>query len=1223
MVDIDSTVSADTEQEVPETPTVSADTPQITEPVDETSVAQDIAVSGPAVGAVNFLKETSDVANFLSNDLMSEAADWIGANVFDIGSLAVNKDKQVVWGQAAQAISDAKDQGLVKGTPEFNTFVNDRVQNVVELTPPLGVGGEISASITQFVLGLAGVKKITEPIELVSKASTKVGVAAKTLVQGSAAEVLAFDSMETRLSNVLVENDILDTAFTRYLAANPDDSSAEAVFKQVVEGAVTNLAVDSIVLAAKAVRAYKRGDPNAFKLFQEASDAGVNTSTIISNQTEDNILKLAQSLNIQQKGYADAASLTGAERKAARKQARVDADEVLPEADQVALKEAGRGVVIPQTKTLEDAKANVRAIIARNGGDALKAGDEFMALHGDRASQILVTASTLADKALDNLINVSLPAYRRGELSFDELSDIQSKTSSLVNYARGNISETGRALNIVKTLDTRDVKPLNMMLDDLERLGSDPIAAKALLVNHNKHYGLIKAAWDKGIAVSNELFINAILSGPWTHYINVGSNAFVMATAPIERFMGAFIRLDTKEMRKAAYMYEGFAMGLKGSLKGSVDSLLAGKTLLDTRQSTIENMGSGNAISGAPILNEAGEIINLPTRFLTIQDELFKQLNFRMSAHAEAAADAELKGFKSLKERQAYIASRVEAAIESQLKASLEGKSLPDDPIAKVGITSGREKTFTNELTGLGKSIQGFVNKYPSLRQVAPFIRTPVNLWSYFLQRSPFVFLSPTGLRNLSSSNPQLKAEATARVTLGSALAAIYYIEAQEGTFVGGLEHLNRDELKTLKETTGIRPNSYYNSDTNTYEDMSRMSPFTDLPAIMATIHELNQYGYADEADDMFFAVTQVIAGYAKDKTFLRGVSDAMRAFDFTDGKNIGGNVNKWAQDRTAAMVPFSSLLKFTNNDPHLREVLEWGNNFKKNIPGLSKDLNPIRNWLGEPVSPDSFHTIEMMDIDFPAPLKISEGKTDPLAQEWIRAYKEGKPHSISKLPKKVGGVNLESKLFKVNQEGGKINPDRPNQTAYDQWGELLATSKYDYILDWKDSRKSKTRFQGTLREILTSVVDSPMYKEGQTVDIRFSYGDDETVISGTKETILQEVTTAIRGYAFTQLVGYNPFEQRGGKYSGKAFTVVDERGLIKGFKDPRTKAQKEKMDKADVVNMSYVFPKNPVLAKVYWNLTQAGKVNKTPQGSQSLQENKGALEELMSGNGRFPKGSN
>ena len=83
------------------------------------------------------------------------------------------------------------------------------------------------------------------------------------------------------------------------------------------------------------------------------------------------------------------------------------------------------------------------------------------------------------------------------------------------------------------------------------------------------------------------------------------------------------------------------------------------------------------------------------------------------------------------------------------------------------------EATFTQNLHGISKNIQDLVNKYPIMKQVMPFVKTPLNLFKATMDRIPVAGMLRREFRDDFlgiSGNPYRMAEARGKQAIGTAI---------------------------------------------------------------------------------------------------------------------------------------------------------------------------------------------------------------------------------------------------------------------------------------------------------------------------------------------------------------------------------------------------------------------------------------------------------------------
>lgn len=119
--------------------------------------------------------------------------------------------------------------------------------------------GNLVEGIARFAIGFKGVDKVVKAVKPLAAANqaanaTRAGAISANALKGAAADLAVFETQEERLSNLVQEFPDLQNPVTEYLAANPEDGDAEALFKQALEGMVASGVADGFVEAVKLVR---------------------------------------------------------------------------------------------------------------------------------------------------------------------------------------------------------------------------------------------------------------------------------------------------------------------------------------------------------------------------------------------------------------------------------------------------------------------------------------------------------------------------------------------------------------------------------------------------------------------------------------------------------------------------------------------------------------------------------------------------------------------------------------------------------------------------------------------------------------------------------------------------------------------------------------------------------------------------------------------------------
>lgn len=544
--------------------------------------------------------------------------------------------------------------------------------------------------------------------------------------------------------------------------------------------------------------------------------------------------------------------------------------------------------------------------------------------------------------------------------------------------------------------------------------------------------------WIKLFGAHNQYWINSLLSGPTTHVRNIMSNTLQAIALPAERFIGGLATGDAESMRNAA----GLVMGLRGSLmdamrlsvkasglpdvakgikNGEVLSSLktTGTSILDPGNAKL-SAGGGRALpistdtfkslQGTRMgtaLDYFGQATNIPSRFLTAEDEFFKQLNYRASVHADAYTEGYARGLRK-DALSDYIADRVLKSMDE------DGAGLNES-----AMKYAQQATFTlkPEPGSLTFRLEAAANNHPYLRVILPFIRTPTNILKAAAYRTPGLNLMSKNYRDAFTGKlgERAKADAYGKMMTGGAMIASAVSLTYEGAITGKGPADPRE--KQILMATGWQPYSFKVN--GQYIPYNGFDPAAMFYGVVADYAEARGHMNEEDNASVAGALLMSLANNMTSKSYLIGLSQSMDAL-----VQPGKSGENFIKSRAASYVP-SGLKQVAGlvpglQDPYMRETRSIMDAIQNKIPGLSQTLPPRRNIFGEAVTsrtafgPDSI-----------SPFYYSEQKDDPASNELARFA-----HSFVPPSETYKGINLTQ----VKNEKG--------QDFYDRWQETLSTLK-------------------------------------------------------------------------------------------------------------------------------------------------------------------------------------
>lgn len=417
------------------------------------------------------------------------------------------------------------------------------------------------------------------------------------------------------------------------------------------------------------------------------------------------------------------------------------------------------------------------------------------------------------------------------------------------------------------------------------------------------------------------------------------------------------------------------------------------------------------------------------------------------------------------------IAKQTWAAKEAnKAAAAMEGKNgalvkfLKDDaldstfqtPLRKGGIADKAEVLLGARSANALHRMGGYM--------VAPFRKTPVNIIVNAMRHLDFLAANKFSrtvktqgvdeaiqglkdsnnkfLRQMSAKDPLQRAEALGRLATGFTLLSTATQLASEGR-ISGRGPTDRHE-RDLWASTGKMPYSIKTE--NGWISYQKLDPWATLFGMAADFQDVVQY--SDESQEsketiefyfsqMFIALRSNVA----DKAYLKGISNIMEAI-YSDG---GEEVSTLIRSTIAAHIPntLGSIVRESNQDMKLVRTL--GDAIRERIPGLSSDLPPRRNILGEPLKAHGTLGSEPGSIvDFIFPIAYHENTGDEILTEMSNL---GYPFSPP--------ARSQNKL-----DWNTVR--RGNRTAYDYWTERTGTLRIDGL---------------TLKQRLKKIINSKGYQ--------------------------------------------------------------------------------------------------------------------------------------------------
>ena len=1065
------------------------------------TIAQDMALSVPQ-GIVNAVEEQGD---------------FIDENIVSLGGLEFgDKDgklsfKDFIPKYVSPTKWKAEEYSKKRQLPIFHK--------------PETMAGNMTEGISRFLTGFAGPAKFL-------KGAGLAGGAIKTSLRGfgagAVADLTVFDPNEGRLSDMLVEFDspVLNNAVTQYLATDENDTEMEGRLKNVLEGMALGGIVESVfygIKGFKKMKATNNLDERA-KIQKEVSNViddaqkGKKTKRLKKFALEgDNAINTEEALKIITKSKE--AAKRDSElwiKKILNTKSFTSGEQVLTTIDNIVdnglddvTKEFLESDVLANETALELAK-----LAGRNQKEVLESITKEGVRDKEATVRMLTTKSVFQQLGLDYqkvsakyLNDFGEDVTKWSKKSKIELASrqkvIQEVFISLKNQIR-NAARTTQAGRI--KVPAADGKMINM--EKIANIFKDYNANPAVIAKKIKDMKpediineLTKSKSAKAIEVFNSLYINSILSGTPTLIVNTLGNAYEAFLKPMEMIAGAALRADKETMRYGFSHYIGMTFTMRDTIKAVGLALKQGDAVLDPLVRTQDNLQIINGKAVRPIsgsnlgfdgkvgtgIDWFGRISEIPTRLLLTTDEFFKQINYRGRLYAEAVDNTLELDFKlGSKEAKTNIDKIFKDGFDKNGLANVK-----DNVMATRSLEHARVGSFTNtlddgRLLNIGKAVEKFLGEVPALRFLAPFVRTPTQLWRNFEQRIPLFGAFTKPMRDMwKSGDRRARADVLGRQAFGLATTVYaYHLATQDVTDNKGNKY---------RKITGAGPKNYNvkklwiqagwqeysiaekNKDgTVTYKQYNRNDPRFYILGIMADIFE-NKDNINDEDKQSMGWVAFISAmRSAGNKSYLRGVSDGFDLAENLDSTTLPKYIGK----QFANAIPYTALVGqgipgIIEADTEVLKARTFVDEIIKKTPFIDKTkyLEPVRDLItGEPVERTTssvyWNAAGVISYITQGPFLVGR-KSDAKEDNVILELGSLKMTGITEPPiKKYKIVNL-------------INYKIDNQSAHNYWIERIGKT---------------TRRGLTFKEQLEKTFDSIRYQRRQEGNENFDGGKEMTI---------------------------------------------------------------------------------------------------------------------------------
>ena len=1081
---------------------------------------------------------------------VEETGDFIDENIISGGGFEVNKLQALTLtdpSAAAKYYQETKANFrdfIPKYVPpsKWKTEEYSKKRNLPIFHQPEGLAENMTEGATRFVTGMIGPSKFFKAVGL-SGGFLKTGL--RGMASGGVSDLTVFDPNEGRLSDMLVEFDspVLNNAVTQYLATDEDDTEMEGRVKNVLEGFIIGGPFE-ILFGLKAFKKAKATKDFAEKekIYKEAGEAindlrkGKKTKKVYKKIAENNpainMKEYLKKLNIGQKeAKKETESFI---KKILNTKSLKNSAQVLKTIDDVAERFDETTKDFLQNDVLKNSEAEELAtLMSRDKGEILKS----LPKEGERAKT--ATVRMIASKQI--LQELAFQLKQTSEQYVKQFGKetknwtkqakedvalqaqvVRDTVVGLKNQIRGAARVT-QAGNIKVVRSEGKILNVEELVNIIKNFEGDSATMAKLIKDAPLEEVVDKVSKSKYQRIQeafNSAYINSLLSGVFTQAINIKSGVYEALIRPLEQIAGGALRADSKAIQLGFAQYKGLMMHFGEVVEMTRLALKQGDAILDPLSRTQDNLEivGGKAIrpiSGANLgvegaagtaIDWVGKVIEFPSRLLMTGDEFLKQSNYRARLFSNAVDNTMTRGLD--------IQSK--AGKENIDKIFKEGftkngaANIKESSINQNALQYAREATYTNDLMGgsylnIGSHIQTFLNAAPIFRFLAPFIRTPTNLWRHMSNRIPGLGAFTKQNRMMwNSGDRRARAEVLGRQLLGTSVVmyglhlATEDVEDKNGKRYPKITGNGPSNFQVKKTwlSLGWQPYSIAqvkDDGTVTYKQYNRMDPRFMVLGFVADIKENIANINDQEKEEMLTAGIMTIMRNASNKTYLRGITDAMSLIGSPTEKKFeqffGGVVGN--------LIPYASLRN--QGIPGILEpetdAFETRSFLDKILErsGLGeKYLEPRRDIItGEPIekTPSSLYFNPEGVVSFSSfvqgPSLVGrqiDVKDNPVAYEIARLRIALTP------PQKIKSRTVDLTEFK-----------KDNQSAY------------DYLME----NTGKVKINGrTFQEEVINQMDSTFYKNRQEGDVNFDGG---------KEMVIKKVFKAYKDAAYAQMIKNYP----------------------------------------------------------------------------------------------------
>lgn len=942
---------------------------------------------------------------------------------------------------------------------------------------PKAFPAQLLTTATQFGIGWVAGGAITKGLGVAAKLGT---IGNEVAAQGIGTALVA-DPHAPNLSNLVEQFPVLKNPVTDYLSAKGDDSIAFGKFKAAVQDMAAQVPLSLITKVVRGMKAEKVGDVKTADLMKSevSQEVGLTpkvvepevkpTVPLGETATKPTVAEVKNAAGepaftfTKEQSDLFESQFTARTRPLANAEGNEDGTaalygsinfskmdgpdtvkQVFSDISNIYDRALNKSGNANSARITENEQIKLATLLGKEPAQAL-ADIHHLAASADRLAPAILAARGMAESIAVRMRSIGTKINTESHTLDDlhELATLKQTFTDLFSSTRALQSGTARATQSGNVRTNRLYEMPSLMedgggIDGLIKFGK----RLALADDNTEALAVMNTSWGRKLLDShNEFWINSVLSGVKTNVVNVSSNTINTLAAPTNMIVGGAIRRDTQGIKDGIALYRGLSSQFNDSAALAWKAFKTDTAILDPGKGTNEMWGRAissanydiSKVQGKPEkflaygVDFLGKVIRFPSRFLTAEDEFFKQINYRAKLKVNASNEAEDLVSAGKLDRTG-VEKYVEGRFQSALSPAQQDKN---------ALTYAQQATFTQPLRdiethdwfgNIGASVQAAASSHPIIRgTILPFIKVPTNIMRSAVDHSLLATATKRFHVDLAAGGERANL-AVGRLATGTLLGIGASVLAVNGHITGAA--YGDKDMQARQRESGWQPYSFTNGPQagkdQWFVSLSRLDPWGTTFGLVGDFAQTAQH--LDEGSRHNFAtvLSLSIANNIASKGYLMGLVEISSLMG--SGYSKEHAVERFIQQRVGSYIPagVGVAASLWSGDADTKSLRHWYDGALAKIPGYSKTVETRRDYLtGEKtVAPDGYPWNALN------PFTVSRGKGNVVRDELKRLTLSSAESKFVPPDARLGTIDLAS----IKNARG--------QSAYDRWTELIGQVK-------------------------------------------------------------------------------------------------------------------------------------------------------------------------------------